>query len=81
MTRDEARAWFVQALLEKVENDEYPSATQLSMIEESLPSEMVEDYLRVLIDKVSQDNWPSIPMLQRIQRVAETLPRVERQRG
>ena len=79
MTRDEARSWFVQVLLEKVRDDPYPSSTQLALIEESLPREMVSDYLQVLMDKVAQDTVPSIPMLQRIQRVAESLPRYERE--
>ena len=80
MTRDEARGWFIQLLLEKVRDDPYPSATQLALIEESIPPEMLSDYLEVLMDKVAQDTVPSIPMLQRIQRVAETLPRYEQPR-
>jgi len=78
MTRREAEAWLANALMEKVRNDRYPSATQLSIIEEVLPHEMVEDYLEILIDKVSQDSVPSIPMLRRISRVAESLPSTER---
>ena len=80
MTRDEARGWFIQLLLEKVRDDPYPSATQLALIEESIPPEMLSDYLEVLMDKVAQDTVPSIPMLRRIQRVAESLPRYEPQR-
>jgi hypothetical protein len=80
LTRDEARAWFIQVLLDKVREDNYPSATQLALIEESIPREMMSDYLEVLMDKVARDTVPSIPMLQRIQRVAESLPRYEQQR-
>ena len=81
MTRREAEAWLANALMEKVRNDRYPSATQLSIIEEVLPHEMVEDYLEILIDKVSQDSVPSIPMLRRISRVAESLPNTEPRGG
>jgi hypothetical protein len=81
MTRDEARAWFVQVLMDKVRQDQYPSATHMALIEESIPRELVDDYLEILIEKVGDDNWPSIPMLLRIQRVAESLPRIEPQRG
>jgi hypothetical protein len=42
-----------------------------------IPREMVEDYLEILLEKVSQDSVPSIPMLQRISRVAQSLPRTE----
>lgn len=78
MTRREAQAWLANALMDKVRNDRYPSATQLSIIEEVMPREMVPDYLEILIDKVSQDSVPSIPMLRRISRVAESLPSTER---
>jgi hypothetical protein len=78
--RDEAQGWLVQVLLEKVRNDPYPSATQLQIIEEALPPQMVPEYLEVLMEKAAQDEFPSIPLLRRISRVAETLPRAE-QRG
>ena len=52
MTRREAQAWLANALMEKVRSDRYPSATQLSIIEEVLLREMVPDYLEILIDKV-----------------------------
>jgi hypothetical protein len=78
MTRDEAQGWLANTLMEKVRNDRYPSATQLSIIEEVLPRAMVPDYLGVLIEKASQDNVPSIPLLRRISRVAESLPKSER---
>ena len=81
MTRDEARGWFVQLLMDKVRRDRFPSVSHLDLIEGSLPREMVSDYLEVLMDKVAQDPVPSMPMLYRIQRVAESLPTTERQRG
>jgi hypothetical protein len=79
MNRDEAQGWLVEMLLEKVRSDPYPSATQLQIIEEALPRQMVPAYLEVLMDKVGDDNFPSIPMLRRISRVAGTLPRTEQQ--
>jgi hypothetical protein len=80
MTRDEAQGWLVEMLLDKVREDPYPSATQLSIIEGVIPREMIPDYLDVLIDKAAQDNFPSIPMLRRISRVAASLPATERRR-
>jgi hypothetical protein len=81
MTRDQAQGWFVELLMDKVRRDRFPSVTHLDLIEGSLPDEMVESYLEVLMDKVAQDPVPSVTMLRRIQRVAESLPRVEPQRG
>ena len=80
MTRDEARGWLAQTLMEKVRNDRYPSATQLAIIEEVLPRQMIPDYLEVLIDKAAQDNIPSIPLLRRISRIADSLPATEARR-
>jgi hypothetical protein len=77
MTRDEANAWLVKTLLDKIRNDRYPSATQMSMVESALPQDMVSDYLEVLLEKVAEDSVPSIPMLQRVMRVAQSLPATE----
>jgi hypothetical protein len=77
MTRDEAQAQIVETLMDKIRADRYPSATQMAILEEILPRDMVADYLDVLLDKIAEDTVPSIPMLRRIQRVAESLPRVE----
>jgi hypothetical protein len=77
MTRDEANGWLVNTLLEKIRNDRYPSATQMSMVEDVIPRDMVADYLQVLMDKAAEDKVPSVPMLQRIMRVAASLPATE----
>jgi hypothetical protein len=75
MTRDEAQGWLVELLLDKIRNDPYPSATQMAIVEENLPDDMVAEYLEVLIQKAEKDTVPSIPLLRRISRVAATLPR------
>jgi hypothetical protein len=80
MTRDEAQGWLAKLLMDKVRNDTYPSATQLAIIEEVLPRELVPDYLEVLMEKAAQDNMPSIPLLRRISHVAATLPSAEPRR-
>jgi hypothetical protein len=74
MTRDEARGWLVQMLLDKIRADPYPSATQMALVESVIPKAMVADYLEVLIEKAAQDEWPSLPMLKRIAAVADSLP-------
>ena len=72
--RDEAQAWFTRFLLRRVGRDDYPSTTQLDLIEKSIPREMLDEYLRVLVDKVAHDMFPSIPLLRRIQHLIERLP-------
>ena len=81
MTRSEAQAQIVQVLLDKIRSDRYPSATQMGIVEEMLPRDMVSDYLEILMEKASQDTLPSIPMVRRMQRVAESLPVRELPRG
>jgi len=80
MTRDEARAWYVNVLLDQIREDRYPSATQMSMVEQALEytPQLIPDYLEVLLDKVNDERFPSIPMLHRIQEVSELLPKTER---
>jgi hypothetical protein len=74
MNRDEAQARLVQMLMDKVRADPYPSATQLSIIEESIPREQLGDYVALLVEKAAQDDFPSIPLLRRIGRVAASIP-------
>lgn len=74
MTRDEAQAWLVQMLLDAVRETRYPSATQLDLIEASIPPALIPDYFEVLIEKVRGDAYPSISMVRRAQRVAAALP-------
>ena len=74
----ELRGFEPLPLMEKVRSDRYPSATQLAIIEEVLPRQMMADYLGILIDKAARDNVPSIPLLRRISRLADSLPATER---
>jgi hypothetical protein len=70
----EARAAFANLLMEKVRADRFPSTTQMDILEQVLPAQLVPEYLEILFDKVAQDRWPSPPMLRRIQRVARSVP-------
>jgi hypothetical protein len=74
MDQREAQQAVAQVLLEHIARDNYPSATQMNMLEQSLTPEMADDYLAVLLDKVRQDTWPSLDLLRRLQRLADTLP-------
>jgi hypothetical protein len=73
-TRDEAEGALARVLLERVRQDKHPSTTHMTLLEQSLPSPLVREYLNVLLEKVLTDPSPSIPMIRRIQRVAGQLP-------
>jgi hypothetical protein len=74
MNQMESRVALAGILLEKVRDERYPSSTQMTMIEQVLPPELLSRYVEILLEKVAQDNRPSIPMLQRIQRVINAMP-------
>jgi hypothetical protein len=70
----ESRAVFVSILMDKVRADRYPSTSQMEIIEQVIPPQLLPDYLDILLEKVADDRWPSLPMLRRIQRVASSIP-------
>jgi hypothetical protein len=73
VSRDDAQAVFARMLIDKVRQDEHPSSTQMALLEQTIPRELIGDYLEVLMDKVVRDPVPSITMLHRIRRVTEML--------
>ena len=69
MNRTEAHAAYLRLLMDRVRQDHYPSTTHMNLIEQSLPPQLIPDYVEILIEKASQDRNPSIPMLSRIGRL------------
>jgi hypothetical protein len=61
------REALIDALMEKVREDPYPSSTMLDIVEGLLRPEEVRPYAEVLLDKVRNDRFPSISMIQRLQ--------------
>jgi hypothetical protein len=70
----EARARYVEMLMDKVRRDPFPSVDQLNRIEAALTPSTAGDYLEMLLDKFSRERFPSPPMLDRIENVAAQLP-------
>jgi hypothetical protein len=69
MKNMEARAVLAGVLMKRVRDDRYPSSTEMSMIEEVIPPQLLPRYVELLLDKIAQDNRPSISMIHRLQRV------------
>jgi hypothetical protein len=59
-----------QTLLEKVQQDPYPSVTMMDMIEEGLRPEDVQTYASVLLEKIRGDAFPSLDLIQRVRALA-----------
>ena len=64
------REQVLDLLLEKVENDRYPSSTMLDDIERILTPWRREDYADVLMEKIRRDKYPSRAMIERVLRLS-----------
>ena len=62
----DARAATVEALLQKIEEDQYPSTTMLDMLEEMLTPDEMPVYVEALLNRVRSERFPSIPLLSRL---------------
>ena len=74
MDAQEARARYVEMLMDHVRRDRFPSVDQLNRIEAALTPSTAGDYIEMLLDKIGQEKFPSGPMLDRIENVAAQLP-------
>ena len=74
MNRMEARAVIAGLLLKRVRDDRYPSSTDMDLIEQVIPPQLLSRYVEVLLDKIARDERPSISMLHRLDRVTNGMP-------
>ena len=74
MNNIETRAMLAGHLLKKVRDDKYPSVTEMAIIEEVIPPQLLPRYVEILIEKVMEENRPSISMLHRIRRLINSIP-------
>ena len=68
------RARYVEMLMERVREDEFPSNDQLDRIEELLTLDTADEYLEILMEKVEDVQWPSVSLLDRIEELISRLP-------
>lgn len=62
----DVRREVLQVLLEKVEEDRYPSVTMMDMVEKLLGPDELPVYTEILLDKVRDERFPSMDMLRRV---------------
>jgi hypothetical protein len=74
MNRIESQAVLAGILLKRVRQDRYPSSTDMDLIEQVLPPQLLPRYVELLLDKIAQDNRPSVEMIRRLRRVIHRLP-------
>jgi hypothetical protein len=75
-----ARARYMEMLMERVREDEFPSNDHLDRIEELLTPDTVDDYFEFLMEKVEDAQWPNVSMLDRIEALTSRLPERSRRR-
>jgi hypothetical protein len=73
LSREQVETALAQLLLAKIRQDNYPSTTDMDLLEELIPPDMVRDYVNVLLEKTLSSRWPSISILRRLQRVTQRL--------
>ena len=69
MARDEydfARVQLLRVLLDKVAEENYPSATMMDTIEELMIPQELPVYAQLLVDHIESSRFPSIDMIQRL---------------
>jgi hypothetical protein len=74
MNQIESRAVFAGILLKRVREERYPSTTQMDLIEQVIPPQLLPRYVEALLEKVSQESRPSISLLHRLARVINSMP-------
>jgi hypothetical protein len=73
LSREQVETALAQLLLAKIRQDNYPSTTDMDLLEELIPPDMVREYVNVLLEKTLSSRWPSVSILRRLQRVTQRL--------
>lgn len=64
--QDDTRTQLFRMLLDKVEQDQYPSSTMLDMIEKIVTPEELPEYMEMLMAKIEGEQYPSFDLIQRL---------------
>jgi hypothetical protein len=64
--RDDIHAELLRLMLDKVDEDQYPSSTMLDIIERLITDETAPEYAEVLMSKIRDENYPSMSLIRRV---------------
>ena len=67
---DDVRAQLLELLLDKVDEDKYPSSTMLDIIEKLITPETAPAYAEVLMGKIEDETYPSMSLVRRVLELA-----------
>ncbi|NUR07733.1 MAG: hypothetical protein HOQ45_12090 [Nocardioidaceae bacterium] len=65
-SKSDLRGQMLEYLLERVQEDAYPSATMLDAIEAIVRDDEVDEYTSVLFEKVRGAEYPSMDLIRRL---------------
>lgn len=66
---DTVRDLVLDVMLDKIDDDRYPSVTMMDEVEKYLTPSRRRRYVKILLEKVRDDQFPSWDMLQRLIRL------------
>jgi hypothetical protein len=66
----DVREEVLDVLLEKIDDDHYPSAAMMDDVERLLPPWRRREYADILLAKIRQDRFPSRSLIQRVVRLS-----------
>ncbi|MGY1640192.1 hypothetical protein ACI782_03555 [Geodermatophilus sp. SYSU D00703] len=64
------REHVLDILLEKIDEDRFPSASMMDDVEQLLPPWRRREYADILLDKIRADRFPSRSLIQRVVRLS-----------
>ena len=59
---------YMRVLLDRIQEDRYPSGELMDRVEILLDREHVDEYVDILFEKVEEDRYPSLQLLDRLAR-------------
>ena len=75
-TENAVRAALLQMLLDRIEEDQFPSSSTMDIIEMLLETpEDVERYADILMEKISNETYPSLTQVRRVLALTDPLGR------
>lgn len=61
---------FAEVLLDRIRGDQYPSTTQMSMLEATASDRVLAEYILHLMERIENEQYPSVSMMRRVQGLA-----------
>jgi hypothetical protein len=71
LSPEQVQTALARVLLERVREENYPSSTQMDLLEQIIPPDLVREYVNILLEKTLTSRWPSISIVRRLLRMMQ----------